>query len=170
MSGALRALAVIGIALFACSADPLPGFRPASADERAALLQIVVAYYDLLDKAIVSGDIAPLYQRHPALAQGSDQQRGINAEGGTLQLPSVRERRVREALVEIQSYEPFRAFLNDEKAVAYSHGLLTWTYANGSQTKGELMVRFDLQRDGTRWTIVRTDERVLGETPAPTPR
>jgi len=73
--------------------------------------------------------------------------------------------------VAIESYEPFRAFVKEDKAVAYSHGLFTWTYANGSQTKGELRVRFDLARAGDRWSIEQTDEWVLGEgAPPPTPR
>ncbi len=171
MSRGLAFLGVVVLALAACSADPLPGFRPASADQRSALLQIVVEYYDLVDRAIVTGDVAPLYLRHPGLAQGRDQGRGINVDGSAAVSPTMRELDVREASVDVESYEPLRAFVKDDRAVAYSHGLFTWTYANGSHTKGEKWVRFDLTKNADRWLIERTDEWVLGEgTPPPTPR
>jgi hypothetical protein len=82
----------------------------------------------------------------------------------------VRTLSTREVLVDMETYEPVRAFVRADTAVVYVHGLFTWTYPNGSQSKGELPVRFDLDHQGGRWTIVRTDERVLGETPDPTPR
>lgn len=168
----LLSLAAAAAFLFvACTSDPLPGYRAATADERASVLRTVEEYYDILDIALVTGDIGPLYVRHPKLAQGSVAQRGINREGFTMQLPSVRDQLIREAHVEIQFYEPFRAYVKDNAAVAYSHGLFTWTYANGSDTKGELHVRFDLTRSDDRWSIDQTDEWVLGEgTPPPTPR
>ena len=157
--------------LISCSPDPLPGYRSATPEERAAILRTVEEYYDILDHAIVTGDISPMYVRHPNLAQGAVRERGINNEGFTVTLPSVSAHLVREASVAIESYEPLRAFVRDDKAVAFSHGLFTWTYANGSQTKGELRVRFDLTRSGDRWSIEQTDEWVLGEgAPPPTPR
>jgi hypothetical protein len=168
----LLPLAAAAVLLFvACTADPLPGYRAATPDERASILEAVEEYYDILDVALVSGDVGPLYVRHPKLAEGAVPQRGINREGFTMRLPSIRDHLVREAHVDIQFYEPFRAYLKERAAVAYSRGLFTWTYANGAATKGELRVRFELARRDDRWFIEQTDELVLGEgTPPPTPR
>ena len=160
------------LALVACTPDPLPGYRAATADERAGLFATVQEYYDIVDRAFVSGDMTPLYARHPKLAHGQVRERGINIEQSAAQLPSFRDQLVREVSVDIQSYEPLRAFVKDDHAVAYSHGLVTWTFKNGGlPSKGELLVRFDLTHDGDRWSIDQTDEWVLGEgTPPPTPR
>lgn len=165
--------AAIALVVFlsACTSDPLPGYRPATPDERAGALRTVEEYYAIMDRAMVTGDIAPLYLRHPKLAQGSVRERGINIEGFTVRTPSVSDHLIKDARVEIESYEPLRAFVRGDRVVAYSHGLFTWTYANGSQTKGELLVRFDMTRGRDAWSIDQTDEWVLGEgTPPPTPR
>lgn len=149
--------------------DPLPGHRAAAPDERNALFGVVREYYDLLGRAAVTGDLAPLYARHPKLARGEDRPRGVNTEAFTVQ--RTRAINIREVRVDIESYEPFRAFVKDDRAVAYSHGVFTWEYPQGSPTKGELFVRFDLARAGGWWEIERTDEWVLGEgPPPPTPR
>jgi hypothetical protein len=168
----LRSLAplVAAVLVLACGADPLPGYRAATADERASVLAVIAEYFDLLDSAVVSGDIGPLRARHPLLAQGTDAQRGINSEAVTLQLPSVRDHLIREARVDPQAYEPVRVYLQGDRAVAYVHGWYTWDRVTGAPTQGELRVRFDLSRAADRWTIERTDEVVLGETPPPTPR
>ncbi len=141
-----------------------------TADERANVLGTIDEYYNLLDAAVVTGDLGPLYARHPKLAQGAVPQRGINSEGFTVQLPSVRDHLVREAHVDIQSYEPVRVYVKGNAAVAYVHGWFTWNYATGAPTQGELRVRFDLSRAVDRWYVEQTDEVVLGETPPPTPR
>ena len=157
------------VLVVACAPDPLPGYRPATADERASLLATVSEYYDILDRAMVTGDIAPLYLRHPKLQVGDERPHGVNTEGTTVL--RARALAIRASSVAIESCEPLRAFLRSDAAVAYSHGLFTWTYANGSETQGELLVRFDLTRGGERWMIERPDEWVLGEGAlSPTPR
>ena len=140
-------------------------------DERASILATVSEYYDIWNRAMVTGDIASLYVRHPKLAQGAVQRRRINNEGFTTRLPSITDHLIKDSRVDIESYEPFRAFVKGDSAVAYSHGVFTWTYANGSPSGGELLVRFDMTRAAGAWSIDQTDEWVLGEgTPPPTPR
>jgi hypothetical protein len=169
-----RALAVAALVLLLVSCtsfDPLPGYRPATDDERAGAMRTVVEYYDIWNRAMVTGDIGQLYVRHPKLSQGAVKERGINSERFTVELPSVRDHLIRDSSVQIEWYEPLRAFVKGDRAVVYSHGLFTWNYANGSPTKGELFVRFDMTRTANAWSIDQTDEWVLGEgTPPPTPR
>lgn len=161
-------LVAVALAAVACAPDPLPGYRHATTGERDALLGVIHEYFDLVDRAQVSGDIGPLYARHPALAQHEDRRQGINTEGWLVE--RVRRLDVREVAVDVERYERVRAFLKDDAAVVYVHGLFTWRYRTGPETKGELPIRFDLVRGSDGWTIIRTDEQVLGETPAPTPR
>jgi hypothetical protein len=160
--------AVLVLVLIACSAPVLPGYRHATPDERDALTRVVREYYEVFDRAQVTGDVAPLYAVHPALAHGEDRQRAINTEAWMVE--RVRALKVRDVHVDVESYEPMKAFVNGDAAVVYVHGLFTWTYPNGSQTKGELPVHIDLLRLDGRWTIQRTDQRVESETPEPTPR
>jgi|GEM_PF-6338091 len=157
--------------LIGCTSDPLPGYRAATADERASILATVSEYYDIWNRAMVTGDVAPLYARHPKLAQGAVPQRGINNEGQTARLPSVADLKIKESRVDSERYEPLRAFVKGDSAVAYSHGWFTWTYATGAPSGGELLVRFDMTRAGDGWSIEQTDEWVLGEgAPSPTPQ
>lgn len=166
------AIAALLLLVVACAPDPLPGYRAATSDERAGVLQTVSEYYDIVDRALVTGDMTPLYARHPKLAQGQVRERGINMEQSTAQLPSFRDHLISAVSVDIERYEPLRAFVRDDRAVAYIRGLFTWTHKNGTDpTKGELRMRFELTRVGDGWSIDQTDEWVLGEgTPPPTPR
>lgn len=165
-----RLTLLLGLALIAvaCAADPLPGYLRASRAERDALVAVVREYYDVFDRAQVTGDIAPLYALHPELAQGEDRRQGVNTESWMVE--RARTLKLREVTVDLEQYEPVKAFVKGDAAVVYVHGLFTWTYSTGPETKGELPVRFDLVRDANVWKIVRSDERVLGETPEPTPR
>ncbi|MDQ2952343.1 MAG: hypothetical protein M3R54_08785 [Chloroflexota bacterium] len=165
----LLSLTAAAFLFLACASDPLPGYRPATADERASVMQTIEEYYDIVDRAMGTGDLTPLYVRHPKLATGEERQRGVNTERNTVLRTGALD--IRDVGMEMEFYEPFRAFLKGDVAVAYSHGLFTWTYANGTHTRGELLVRFDLTRGDGRWMIERSDEWVLGEgTPPPTPR
>ncbi len=160
---------VLALAITACGpADPLPGYRPATAEEHAAVMGVVEEYYSLLNSAQVTGDTSVLIARHPGLAQGQQRQRGINIE--TWMVERTRALKIREVRVDIESYEPIRVYVNDTAAAAFVHALFTWEYQQGSPTKGELAVRMDLVRVADRWVIERTDEWVLGETPPPKPR
>lgn len=167
----LGRLAVALLLLVGCAPDPLPGYRAATAADRSSIFVTISEYYDIWNRAMVTADITPLYVRHPKLAQGAVPQRGINNEGHTARLPSVAGLKIKESRVDIEGYEPMRAFVKGDSAVAYSHGWFTWTYANGAPSGGELLVRFDLTRAGDGWSIDQTDEWVLGEgASSPTPR
>ena len=66
----------------ACAApDPLPGYAPASAVERALVVRTVEDYYAMRERAAVSGDLLELYAAYPELARNVDRRQGINNEG-----------------------------------------------------------------------------------------
>lgn len=159
----------LGLAIIVCGpTDPLPGYRPATADERATVMRVIDEYYALLNSAEVTGDTSALLARHPGLAQGQQRETGINIE--TWMVERTRALNIREVRVAIESYEPVHVYVKEGAAAGFVHGLFTWEYQQGSPTKGELAVRFDLVRTADRWVIERTDEWMLGERPPRTPR
>jgi hypothetical protein len=166
----MRVVAIaLAMAAAACApSDPVAGYRPASPEERATVVSVIGEYYDLLDRAQVTGDTGLLLARHPGLATGEQRQRGVNIETWTVE--RTRALNIRDVSVDIESYEPVRVYVKDAAAAVFVHALFTWEYQQGSPTRGELAVRMDLVRTADRWVIERTDEWVLGETPPPTPR
>lgn len=164
------AVGAVALAAMACvQADPLPGYRPASAEERPIVIGAVSYYYDLRNHAAVTGDLAPLYRAHPALAQNQDPRSGVNAE--SFFVDRMRALGVTRVAVELEASEPVKVYLSETNAVAYVHGRETWDLPSGSgQTMSEIRVRLDLLHGASGWIVERTDEVELGETPPPTPR
>jgi hypothetical protein len=164
--------ACLAVTLTGCAQsrpDPLPGYRPASPVERAAVVSVVSDYYAIRNRAAVTGDIAPLYHVHPGLAQGEDRQTGVNAEGFFVE--RMRAQQVSRVSVDLEEREPVKVYVKETEAVAYVHGRETWDLAPGAgQTIGEIIVRFDLRHATSGWLIERTDQLELGERTPPTPR
>jgi hypothetical protein len=147
----------------------LPGYRPASPEERAAVVRTLSDYFEVRNLAAVTGDLAPLYSAHPELAHGEDRQTGVNVEAFFVE--RMRALQVSRVSVELEDGEPVKVYVKDAAAIAYVHGRETWDLAPGmGQTVGEILVRFDLRHATSRWLIARTDELVLGERTPPTPR
>jgi hypothetical protein len=149
--------------------DPLPGYRPASAEERTAVMTTLSDYFSVRNLAAVTGDLAPLYTAHPSLAHGEDRQVGVNVEAFFVE--RMRAQRVSRVSVDLEDREPVKVYVKDTAAVAYVHGRETWDLAPGAgQTLSEIVVRFDLRHATSGWLIERTDEHVLGERVSPTPK
>jgi hypothetical protein len=162
--------AALALAAMTCAqADPLAGYRPASAEERPLVIGAISYYYELRNHAAVTGDLAPLYRAHPALAQGQDRRSGVNVESFFVE--RMRALGVTHVAVDLEASEPVKIYLSETKAVAYVHGRETWDLLPGSgQTIGEIRVRLDLLHGPSGWTVERTDEVEQGETLPPTPR
>jgi hypothetical protein len=149
--------------------DPLPGYRPASAEERAAVMRTLSDYFEVRNRAAVTGDLAPLYLAHPSLAAGEDRHAGVNVEAFFVE--RMRALRVSRVLVDLEHREPVKVYVKDTAAVAYVQGQETLDLPPGSgQTVGAFFVRFDLREGLSGWLIERTDELELGERVPPTPR
>jgi hypothetical protein len=169
---AIGVVATLALVLSDCAQarpDPLPGYRQASPDERAAVVGVVSEYFAIRNRAAVTGDIAPLYSAHPSLAQGQDPRVGVNTEA--LFVERMRAQQVSRVTVDVEDREPVKVFLKDTAAVAYVHGRETWDLAPGSgQTISEIFVRIDLKQGPNGWLVERTDQLELGERVPPTPR
>lgn len=172
MRARLSLLAVFVVA--ACGApDPLAGYAPASAVDRALVVRTVEDYFAMRERAAVSGDATELFDAYPALAQHEDRRQGINTE--TFFVERVRSARtlpkeiapsviVRMSHV-LEGYVPIAVYVSADKAVAFVHGLERFDYPNGGPSLGEIFMRFDLRWISERWVIERTDEQVMGERP-----
>jgi hypothetical protein len=163
------ALALVTAACAQPRPDPLPGYRPASLEARAAVIRVVSEYYETRNRAAVTGDIAPLYAAHPALAQGEDRRSGVNVEAFFVE--RMRALGVTRVAVDLEASEPVKVYVNEKRAVAYVHGRETWDLPPGTgQTISEIFVRVDLRQLTIGWLIERTDGFELGERIPPTPR
>jgi hypothetical protein len=169
---ALGLVAIFALSLNGCAEtrpDPLPGYRPASPVERAAVVGAVSEYFALRNRAAITGDLAPLYGAHPSLTHGEDRRTGVNTEAFFVE--RMRAQRVSRVSVDLEDREPVKVFLKETAAVAYVHGRETWDLAPGSgQTVSEIVVRIDLRQGASGWLVERTDQLELGERPPPTPR
>jgi hypothetical protein len=167
------------IAAAACvrASDPLPGYVPASAEERASVVRTVEDYFAMRERAAVTGDATELFTAYPALAQHEDRREGINTETFFVERVHLSRTMPKEfAPPEImymshllESYHPIGVFVRADSAVAFVHGLELFQYTVGGHGGGEIFVRLDLRRGADRWVIQRTDEVVMGERPPRTP-
>jgi hypothetical protein len=147
----------------------LPGYRPASPSEHAAVVGAVSGYYAIRNRAAVTGDMAPLYSAYPSLARGEDRRAGVNTEAFFVE--RMRAQPVSRVSVDLEDREPLKVYVKETEAVAYVHGRETWDLAPGTgQTIGEIFVRIDLREGNGGWLVERTDQLELGERMPPTPR
>jgi len=163
------AVVVLFVTVSACgrSEDPLPGFRRASSEERAALMRSVLDYYALRARAFISGEPGALFLAYPKLQQGQDLREGINLDG--FWVPHMRELDVVDVTDDLEGYEAARFYVKQSAAVAFVHGWEIWNYPRGDHTGLEFFTRIDLASDAGGWIVERTDEQMMGERPPRTP-
>jgi hypothetical protein len=166
-----RAVLALVIAATACvrASEPLPGYTPAPAKERASVVYTVEDYYAMRERAAVTGDATELFTAHPALAQHEDRRQGINTETFFVERARLAQNEILYMSHILDGYHPISVFVRDDSAVAFVHGLEVSRYTRGGPGAGEIFVRFDLRRLADRWVIERTDEQVMGERPSRTP-
>jgi len=165
--------AALMFAVAACAApDPLPGYVPASAAERALVVRTVEDYYAMRERAAVSGDLFELYAAYPELSRNVDRRQGINNEGFFAELARMAREGPKETAPRpitrmwhrLETREPIGVYVRGSNAVAFVHGMESFEYlGSDAPSSGEIFVRFDLRRVGDVWVIERTDEQVVGE-------
>jgi hypothetical protein len=159
------------------ASDPLPGYTPATAEERASVVHTIEDYFAMRERAAVTGDTTELFTAFPALAQHEDRRQGVNTEVFFVERVRLATTMPKEfAPPEIlymshvlDGYHPIGVFVHGDSAVAFVHGLELFQYKSSGHSGGEIFVRFDLRRATDRWVIERTDEWVMGERPTRTP-
>jgi hypothetical protein len=158
---------LLPVAACAGSADPLPGYTPASGLERASVVRTIEDYYAMRERAAVTGDGTELFQAYPALRQGMDRRRGINREAFFVENAPPEIIYMSHVL---GWYAPIAVYVQADSAVAFAHSVEIFQYRSGGAGGGEVFVRFDLRRTLDRWLIERTDEQMMGEPPPRTPK
>jgi hypothetical protein len=161
---------LVAVAVASCTpqlTDPLPGYRAASADQRAAVMRTIEDYYSRRARAALTGDTTTIFVVYPKLAQAEDRTGGMNTDAFFVE--RMRNLGVTDVQFEIEEREPARVYTMEGRAVAFVHGKETWRYLRGDVTIGEFYTRLDLFRESNGWQIDRTDEVMLGERPPRTP-
>lgn len=177
MSARLIVFAVV-FAVACAPPDPLPGYAPASASERASVVGAIYDYFAMRQRAAVTGDATELFEAYPALAQHEDRRQGINTEAFFVErvrsaktLPKeIAPSEIAKMSHELETYVPIAVYVRADSAVAFVHGLERMEYPRGGPSLGEIFVRFDLRRIDDGWVIEQTDEQVMGELPPRTPK
>ena len=164
------AAALLAGTLASCASqrpDPLPGYRAASTDERAAVMRTIDDYYSRRARAAVSGDVATIFAAYPKLAEGEDRTSGVNTDAFFVE--RMRNLSLTDVRFAIEDREPARVYLKQDRAAVFVHGTETWRYPRGDAMIGEFYTRLELSRNVESWLIVRTDEVLLSERPPRTP-
>jgi hypothetical protein len=157
------------VALTVASCAVQDAYRPPSEQERADVIAAVRDYYALRDRLMTGLAIEDFWRTYPDLSDEHDLTRGINLEVMLWKWSHDPELVRNKYRVDLESYQPIRAFIRGNEATAIVHGLETYEpkYAGSTPTSGEIHLLLSLRLAGGRWTVVRTDERMMGE-PAPT--
>ncbi len=167
MRGIAIALLVL-LSLTSCSDQN--AYRTATEQERAGVAAAVLEYYTLRNQLTAGLEINDFWMTYPVLSYDHDLARGINLEvmlwkwSHDPQLVRVNYR------TDLESYQPIRAFLRANEALAYVHGVETWDHrTGGTPTSGEFRTVLSLRLADGGWTVVRTDEQKMGERPPADP-
>jgi len=124
------------------------------------VIAAVRRYYDRYAEAFVACDIRLLWEKYPALAQGTDLGAGINSEG--THVSGMCGARPVTARFDLEWGGPLRLHLHGEGVDVTVHGLEEFDLTPG-RSAGEFQTTLSLRRVEGPWLVVRTDEVTLAE-------
>jgi hypothetical protein len=139
-------------------ASPSAGLDPAASQE---VMPAMREYFHYRKKAIIAGDAGVLWNRYPALQQGGDPGRGINAEAQEVQ--AYRSRNLIDGDVDLEHYARVSGQIAGETAEITVHGLELYLTDDFGHTGGEFIITLFLRKQDGRWTVVKTDAVTLAE-------
>ncbi len=153
---------LVALTLASCVASN--PYRAADEQERGEVIAAVRDYYGLRNRLTAGLEINDFWQTYPELSYDHDLARGINLEV-TLWTWSHDPQLVRHNYkTDLESYQAIRVFVRANEAIAFVHGLESYEHVVGSiPTRGEFYTVLSLTRGGRAWTVVKTDEQMLGE-------
>ena len=160
------AAALIAVALASCAASN--PYRTAVEPQRGSIVGAVRDYYALRNRLTAGLDINDFWQTYPELSYGHDLVQGVNLEVMLWKWSHDPQLVRLDYRTDLESYEPMRVFVRANEAVAYVHGVEAWDHRTGGPpTSGEFRTVLSLKLADGKWSVVRSDEQVMGE-PAPT--
>ena len=142
-------------------------YRPAKDAERADIVAPVAGYFAAKARLATDLSIADFWRSYPDLARDYDLRSGVNIE--PLFAKSMQELKATNYRTELERYEAIRVYVRGDSAIAMVHGMDHWDNANGGPTSGEVNLVFTLRSVDGHWTVIRSDEQMMGEHPPTEP-
>ncbi len=112
--------------------------------------------------------IEEFWRTYPELSYSHELGSGINLDVMLWKWSHDPDLARRSYRTDLESHEPIRVFVRANEALAFVHGTERWE-PRGGETIGEFRTVLTLRRSDATWTIVKTDEQMLGERPATDP-
>lgn len=138
-------------------------FSEPSLDEWATFIKPIREYMYYRTQAVLVGDVQLLWDRYPRLAEGSDINKGINAEKHEIDILNKDIDRI-DANYQLESYSRLKIFkLAEDRVVVLVHGDIVYTTRDFDITGGELLIEIELEKVEHQWTVVKTDEYTIEE-------
>jgi hypothetical protein len=140
-------------------------FTQSEPDTWVMLMPAVQEYFYYRKQAVVTGNIKVLWERYPALQNGADISKGINAEQSII--ASYETLKPFDGNIFPEEYEHIKVKWLGDKAEVLVHGteLYLWrdTAGNFTNSGGEFKVILFLEKRNNRWHVYRTDEVTMAE-------
>lgn len=144
------------------------GFATPAPDTWNRIMPQVRAYFYYRKQAVLRGDIRVLWEQYPALAQGQDPTRGINAEADEVAAYIRDGRPPVDGQIALTAYEPLRVRRQGDRWQVFVHGWEEYWYPRpqgGLDISGQeflLLLTFQEHEEGL-WRLQRTDAVTLQE-------
>jgi hypothetical protein len=142
------------------SAAP-PGLQQMTPQQFTEFQPVINRYFHYRKQAVVTQDIAPLWQQYPALKDGADPQKAVNAESDVI--TRYRTLKLIDGNIQPEQYARFKAKVDGDQAVILVNGTELYLTDTYQESGGQLQILLYLQRQGTSWTVAKTDETTLAE-------
>jgi len=144
------------------------GFATPAPDTWNRLMPQVRAYFYARKQAVLRGDIRVLWAQYPALAQGQDPPRGINAEADDVAAYARDGRPPVDGQIALTAFEPLRVRHQGDLWQVFVHGWEEYWYPRpqgGLEMAGqEFLITLTFQEDEAgNLHLQRTDAVTQGE-------
>ncbi len=165
-----RMIVAIAATFAVLSCTDQNAYRVADEQQRASVVTAVQDYYGFRNRLTAGLEITDFWRAYPELSHEHDGARGINLDL-MLWTWSKDPQLVRlDYQTDLVSCEPIRVFVRANEALAYVHGMESYTHRMGTpRTLGEFRTVLSMKLTNDAWTVVRTDEQMLGERPPTDP-
>lgn len=109
-------------------------------------------------QAVINDDINILWDKYPKLKGNIQLSDGVNVEKYILDTLN-KELRFIDASYDIEYYNPLQVKkVNENEVNVLVHGMIVYLTENFEEIGGERLIEIYLQRAGTKWEVVKTDE------------
>lgn len=134
------------------------GFVEAEPSEWEKYARPVREYMYYRTQAVINNDIHILWNQYPKLKENINIEERINVEKYEVEFFN-QEGKVLDANFDIEKYDRLQVKkINENEAAVLVHASLVYLADNFEEFGGERLIEIYLQRSGTSWEVVKTDE------------